>query len=521
MCRCMFMQKSKSWQGLVEIIVYTMTFGMLAHAYCYFNLQFSHDSLWALYQKTDNAWQIGLGRFLQPVYRCFRGEITAPFLIGALSLLWLAIAIFILVRVLDLKYKWSVVLICGILSTNVVLTLANATYLPWSDVFMLSFLFSVSAVYVSDRYTYGFIGGAFFICASLALYQSYFQVSVILFMILLIKHIYEGEPPLAVIRKAIYAGCSLVIALILYYVFVKFSLCVTGLKLVDHYNGLVNVLDFSKVSVVQLCFQAFKRSIMYFINPDGKNNYHFLALINVAVLLFLVSGVLRICCKNKICRLNISMLATLIILMPLGMNIVYVISKGLEHTLMIFSFFFVYVFVVYVSDYNCSLKSNWNYNNFTMPLVLKCVTVTMFGLFIFSNIIFANQVYLRKSLEFQATLSVMTRIVDRIEQTPGFDAANNRVAIIGDFVKSPLSKSRPGFERVSGVGICCNYAPTYYQTFDKYFAYILGYPIALISEDEAKKLARLPEVRVMRSFPAIDSCKVINKVMIVKISDIR
>lgn len=39
---------------------------------------------------------------------------------------------------------------------------------------------------------------------------------------------------------------------------------------------------------------------------------------------------------------------------------------------------------------------------------------------LFDRGIYANQMYLKKDLEYDATLSVMTRVVDRIEQVEGY-----------------------------------------------------------------------------------------------------
>ena len=62
-------------------------------------------------QSIDMTWQIQLGRFLQPIYLLFRGDIAVPYLIGLLAYLYLAAAICLVVDLLSLSStclsRWS------------------------------------------------------------------------------------------------------------------------------------------------------------------------------------------------------------------------------------------------------------------------------------------------------------------------------------------------------------------------------------------------------------------------------
>lgn len=69
-----------------------LAFGLLAHAYGYFGIYHSGDSLEGFY-RADDLFQIGLGRFLQPVYTHLRGLVGVPWLCGLISLAWIAAAL--------------------------------------------------------------------------------------------------------------------------------------------------------------------------------------------------------------------------------------------------------------------------------------------------------------------------------------------------------------------------------------------------------------------------------------------
>ena len=70
-----------------------LAFGLLAHAYGYFGIYHSGDSLEGFY-RADDLFQIGLGCFLQPVYTHLRGLVGVPWLCGLISLAWIAAALY-------------------------------------------------------------------------------------------------------------------------------------------------------------------------------------------------------------------------------------------------------------------------------------------------------------------------------------------------------------------------------------------------------------------------------------------
>ena len=71
---------------------------------------------------------------------------------------------------------------------------------------------------------------------------------------------------------------------------------------------------------------------------------------------------------------------------------------------------------------------------------------SLFFLLSASNIIYANQIYLKKELEYQSTLSVMTGLTERLESTPGYIPGETSVSFLGSLAESPYySDIRKGF----------------------------------------------------------------------------
>ena len=182
------------------VLAAVAAWSLAAHGYCYFNLFYSHDSL--LVYQNDVYWQISLGRFLHPVYFRLRGNFYAPALVGALSILFLAGAVFLMVRLLELKSRTLTVLLCGVLASSATVTLTNATYLHDADIYMLALLLAAAGVYACARLPWGVPLGGAVLCLSLGLYQAYFQTAVFLCMLLVAKKILEGSS----VREILTAG---------------------------------------------------------------------------------------------------------------------------------------------------------------------------------------------------------------------------------------------------------------------------------------------------------------------------
>ena len=149
-----------------------LAFGLLAHAYGYFGIYHSGDSLEGFY-RADDLFQIGLGRFLQPVYTHLRGLVGVPWLCGLISLAWIAAALCLIADLFQVRRKSTLVLMGALLATAPMLAFCNAGYFNFTDIFMCAFFLSVLAVWLMRRFRWGFLAGAVCLVGSLGLYQSF------------------------------------------------------------------------------------------------------------------------------------------------------------------------------------------------------------------------------------------------------------------------------------------------------------------------------------------------------------
>lgn len=136
---------------------------------------------------------------------------------------------------------------------------------------------------------------------------------------------------------------------------------------------------------------------------------------------------------------------------------------------------------------------------------------------LFDRGIYANQIYLKKDLEYDTTLSVMTRVVDRIEQVEGYIPGETPVKFLGDIQRSKLAMTRPAFAHLDSLtGTEENYAITYGDTFWMYLEDVMGYPIKRFRETKNEEQERVTDD--MPCFPDKDSVQMVDGVVFVKLA---
>ena len=136
---------------------------------------------------------------------------------------------------------------------------------------------------------------------------------------------------------------------------------------------------------------------------------------------------------------------------------------------------------------------------------------------LFDRGIYANQIYLKKDLEYDTTLSVMTRVVDRIEQVEGYIPGETPVKFLGDIQRSQLAMTRPAFAHLDSLtGTEENYAITYGDTFWMYLEDVMGYPIKRFRETKNEEQERVTDD--MPCFPDKDSVQMVDGVVFVKLA---
>lgn len=338
------------WNEKLKIILLaTFSFGLFAHAFAYFNLIYNHDSLMVV--STDALWQISLGRYLQPLYLQMRGVINAPWLLGVVSLIFLSLTLWFMLDIFKIKSVGFIIVMCGICTTNITLVCLNATYLYSVDIYMLALLLSVIALWLTQRFHGGFLFGAAFLAASMALYQSYLAVFVTLTILIAIENILNGNKIKLTLQQIIRSIFCAGIGAVLYQIGTNIALKMVNIQLTDGYNGMVNVWDFSEVSLPELLLQTYVYFFKYFVSINACQG-RLAVIVNLLLFGITVIGIICYIYSQKVRFKEILFLIVICMCLPFGANLIFFISKGYVYELMIYSFCLTYflpaiVFSVY------------------------------------------------------------------------------------------------------------------------------------------------------------------------------
>ena len=334
-------------QRIKWVVFCTFLFALVANLYCWTNSMFSHDSLMVI--QNDWALETSLGRFLQEYYVSLRGNVVAPFLIGMLGTAYLAASINLITSLFDVKAKGSIIAICGLIVVNASTTLLNATYICWFDIYMLSFLFSVLSIYVTARYKWGFLSGMLFLILSEGLYQSYINAAVFLALLYGVYCLLKDQKTSEVICNEVKLALTIIFGTLLYYFVTSLVQNATGNADLGNYNSLSSVSIFSTgQDLLGLILQTWVRPFEYFMYPETYAPY-VSAIINLVLFFLGVFLFFSSYIKKHLSIKNLILIVILALLMPFGINLIFFLSSGMTHSLMIHSYYLWYVGVFALS----------------------------------------------------------------------------------------------------------------------------------------------------------------------------
>lgn len=494
----------------------TLCFSLLAHGYRYLSMGFSGDAM-LLTQEGEAAFQIALGRFLQPVYWMIRGHITAPLTIGLFAAAFLAVSAAIVVHLLGITRPLHIALVCGAMVTNETLAVSNATYLPWTDVYALSLMLSLLGVYVFTRRRRGWLLSPVLFCLSLGLYQSYITCAATLFILLLIARTLDGERPGVIWADGVRACVCLVVGLLLYALALRAVLSVTGTQASNEYNGVGRVSFLTAGEIPALVLQAYRTPLIFLfdLSAEPVMPWH-TALIPgfLHTALCLAAAPMLLAQARRIRLLPRLTLLFLLAVLPLGMNFVQVISEGIVSGLMIYAYFLAYALVVLL------LARMPDESPGAGPLRLSAAAATLvLGVIFCININASNQMAVKRDLEYSATTSAMARLIDQAEQTEGYVPGETPVVVNGMLPTSSISMVRSGFEALSRhQGMRYTYAASYEDATRWYLQMALGEPLNLVDPSASLTQAQRAALDDMPAFPLDGCCRMVEGCLILKIN---
>lgn len=492
----------------------TVIIGLLAHVYVFLNRLPNHDGILNIY---NTQAKVKSGRFFLGPASGMSSFFDLPWVIGVLSILFLALAAVCTIILFNIRKKISIVLVSGII---VVFPSVSATfsYMFTADGYMLGIFFAILAVVLTKKFKYGFIAGALLVCVSVGIYQA--NLSVILtFVTLWIIHeilfldVSTKTIGMNIVRSGLTVGIGMALYLVVYKVY-------TGLLSVPitSYQGMDKVGTLTLHDIPHRLGQIKEQLQNFFF--DGLFNtreVNLLTELNVLIFITIIVSVVTLIIKKQLYKKVVQMLilALLVMSLPISYYVVYFISPvAFYHMLMVFSLSSVYIFLVLLYDAVDDMR----------PLFIERIsswaTVLLIFLTIFNFGLIANISYFNMELRNEKTINLANRILDRIEQLDEYEDIE-KITVFGKVsmyskLNAEIIPSRIPHMMGSTGEVFISQRHHYNALFDSYF----GYSIDFATKEEMEKIQQSKEYKEMDTWPAKDSIRVFDNIVVVKFEDI-
>ncbi len=474
----------------------------------------NHDGLASLYFDQN---MITSGRWFLTIACGFSSYFTLPWVIGLLGLCFLGIGAAALVELLEVTDSLHIFLISGLLVSFPSLA-STFAYVFTLDGYMLALALAILAVLLTKQGTEeGFsvkglraiIRGAVCLAFSMGTYQAYLPFAILLclyeVLLLCLTNKSIKEKCLAALR---YLAMG-IFGLFLYYGILRLLLAIQGKEL-DTYqgiNGLGALSAFSPATFLQM-YQDF---FTFLLNGNlFYNNLYSgiaLGLLSLAALVVF----LRLILQRKLYTKPLFYIVLLIaaLSLPLCTNVILLLSPGVTyHLLMRYQYVLLLILLLAFS------------HKFMDPgkaaQFLPWVSVLAAAVLVFNYAITDNIGYSNLEKKYEKTYAYCLRLLDRIEQAEGYyqGIPIAMVGVIGDeaYPSTDLTKDLTA----AMIGLSGDYLV---YTGSNYAAFIENYLGATLNFLEPEAMAEIyytEEYLNMGTFPAADSIKIIDGVLVIK-----
>ena len=416
------------------VLISALLFGLFAHGFCFFSKYSMHDDLRSLFRGVgatyeSGRWFLGLLSFAE-VYGLGWGQYSTPVVNGLMSLLWLALAAYLIVRLLDIRWRVSVVLLSGVMVTSPML--ANLFgYMFTAPYYCFAVFLAVMGVYVICKWSapWAFACGALMIACSVGIYQAYIPFALGITLLYFMKAVRGTDAAdwnlRKILVKALYLCLAWGTALILYFAFTRLFLHLKGGELTD-YRGIDTMGRDGMTAYLQRTICAYREFIQPFFSRETSSHvmypmrsaYLYLLLVFAIVIgsVYEFFGNIRKGTAVKgVC------LVVLTLMLPFVSNFVYVMcDPNTVYSLMLYGQIIPLLYAIQMLGELhdcCILMKKETIRKWKLPVYGAAAALCLFPAF-FSR--YDNAAYMRAAFYQQQAASWFTTLITRVESIPGY-----------------------------------------------------------------------------------------------------
>ncbi len=471
----------------------------------------NHDGLANMYSDLN---VIVSGRWFLTVACGFSSFYTIPWLIGLLGLFFLGLTAAVLVEFLEVKKGWAVVAVSGLLVSFPALA-STFAYVFTLDGYMLAMFLAALAALLTKKYRKGYLAGAVCLALSLGTYQAYLPFAVILALFGILEAFAGGKPLWEKWKITFRYAAMGVLGVLAYYGILRILLWIQGKELVS-YQGIDQMaLTGQSVSGMGARIAGIYRDFAAF-TLKGRVLFHN-PVSGLAAGLLVLSAVFAALClirRKKLWKNPVFfvIMVAVMALLPVAANVILLVTPDVTyHLLMRYQWvLFLIGLTAFVSrqtpEKGPAAAAEWI--GFAAALTL----VFFYG--VTDNIGYNN---LMK--RYEKTYAYCVRLVDRIEQTPGYyqGIPIAMIGVVGDDPYPSTDITLSVTENMIGLGGQAGDVLLYTgANYEQFIRYYLGVTLNILPPEAMSEMYYSQEYREMDSFPGENSMRVIDGVLYIK-----
>ena len=424
-------EKFLIWFDSKKRLAFLVTFiiGFITHINMITDYIMSQDGLWNSIQYfKPGDWEVTLGRWGIVLAQRLNNFIAIPSITTISCIFIMSIISVLLIDLFNLNNKLSIILTSAILAvapTFMVTLLYVYTALSYTICMLFSVLVIWSIYKIKNKKLSNILAIIFFVL-TMSIYQSYVGISIgLCIMLSIIKLINSQENETEnnkeytvkdCILNIFKVGILLFISGVLYLIITKVILLVLNLKISDYkfanQVSIVGILFNLKISIIN----AYKDFLAFFVRDRiiYNTNYRrdiFYIFFFISTGIICLKNILLVQDKNKKERiLKLLFLVLLVFCLPIALNIIDILVVGNEiYALTAGQLILVIPFCLALIEENDDLK------------ILKWISAISIICVIGTYFIADYASYTATKLTYNQAYSVTERLIDRIENIPGYD----------------------------------------------------------------------------------------------------
>ena len=305
---------------------------------------------------------------------------------------------------------------------------------------------------------------------------------------------------------------------VMYFAAVKIMTRLTGIGLLSgEFNSLDNAFALTVPTVLSLLKNTYLYWAKCLVTAHSAWSVNFVFFANAVLFLASLWAALRWACGKKAKAGSVALALLPVALLPLAMDIMYILNQGKVHDLMNYSFWLIYLLVLLLVGRTAENRENKGLAG-KFAAALRWLSMALVFVLLYGNVQSANSFHLQKELESDAFFSYMTRVMYRVEDCDDYIPGETPLVLVGQPEQTDELAGFEGNSRVTGMRYNASpFSDNWVVRPRAYFEYVLNNPAVLADEKLWEDMQTDERVQSMPAYPEKGCIAMLDDVLVVKL----